>query len=77
MPSCYQIDLQHLELLKDLGEISQYELKDDMLKLYIDELKPGEDKRISIQRGIKFKGQCHQKPSVIYSYFDQENKVWV
>ena len=80
IPSCYSIEFNQLELLKDSGSIDSFESSPDntLITLYWTYLPKGASKQLTLQRTLKYLGPtCISRASHAYLYYDDDRIVWV
>lgn len=83
MSSCYDIDMNQLEILKDQAKIDNFELSADktLLTLYWTYIKQDEKKEVSLTFVKKYGGGsdsvCQARASQAYLYYQDEERVWV
>ena len=83
IPSCMDIDMDQLELLKDNGEINNFKIDHDYQQviLYWTYLKEAEEKSISLNLVQMFGGaeqfNCVRRASQAYLYYADDQKVWL
>lgn len=83
MSSCYDIDMNQLEILKDRAKIDNFELSADktLLTLYWTYIKQDEKKEVLLTFVKKYGGDqdslCSARASQAYLYYQDEDRVWV
>jgi hypothetical protein len=76
VPSCMDVQLAQLELLKNNGDFDNYEISSDntLVTLYWTYLKKDEIKNVSISRVVTYKGRiCQERANRAWLYYDDEN----
>lgn len=80
IPSCMTIELSQLELLKNKGDIDNYEFSADntILTLYWTYLGELEEKKITLSRVVSYRSSlCQGRASRAFLYYDNDKEAWV
>ena len=80
--SCFDVDMNQLELLQEQGKIDFFEISADktVITFYWRYLKVAETKTVSINRVKKFGGSnsvCNERASSAYLYYQDDKIVWI
>ena len=81
VPSCMTVEQAQLEILKDSGEIDNYEVSADnsLITVYWTYLKETEFKTFTIDRTVIYGGEdsnCVSRASQAFLYYNDEQDVW-
>jgi hypothetical protein len=79
VPSCLCVNFDLLDQLKASKAIDYYEVTDSntQVVLYWRQLRPEEQKTITLDFMQCFSGQCYQKPNKAYVYYNDDQPYWV
>lgn len=82
VPSCMVVEQEQLELLKESGDIDNYEVSADntLITVYFTYLKENETKTFTLDRTVTFGGEdseCLSRASQAFLYYNDEQDVWV
>ena len=76
VPSCMLVEQAQLEVLKEQGEVDNYEISADntLITVYWTYLKVAETKTLSLTRVVSFTGSvCLSRASQAFLYYNDKN----